>query len=300
MVRMNLSIFSWRLKNVYNARDESIHNFVGFEFTEDGGLHQGRKVRKLIEEYLGDCNAISTPIEINQPLMDVKKERKYSEKQISRLLGALQYSCHSRPDIRYAVHKLSKEKQNDNIYRTLLRILKYLKNEFVIETKKRVQMGFIECYVDASFAPDEDRKSISGWVILLKGTPILWKTKKQTLVAQSSAEAEFIALAEALKDVLYVKNLVEAWGLNSKEAINMHVDNKAAIEMGITGNHKRTRHIDIKFKFVTHHVKEGTINLKYVESAENIADMLTKPLGRERHEKHISKLGLYNRCRVNR
>jgi hypothetical protein len=130
---------------------------------------------------------------------------------------------------------------------------------------------------------------------------VTWECKKQRTIALSSAEAEYYALTEATKSVLHFRNLASE-NMSVKEATPLlvprktetsavYVDNKGTIYMAENDIHnQKTKHIDVRYRFITHHIKEKTVSLHFVRSADNMADMFTKPLGRQAFERLNKRL----------
>jgi transposase-like protein len=136
-------------------------------------------------------------------------------------------------------------------------------------------------YSDANWAEDTtDRKSTSGYYCSLNGGTISWCSRKQDVIALSSCEAEYVALAETCKEVIWLREVVKAFDEPVDERTIIYTDSQSCI--GMIDNQKfsnRTKHIDVKYHFIRKMVKERTIELIYVRTDENIADLMTKPLG---------------------
>ncbi|KAA8906874.1 hypothetical protein TRICI_005058 [Trichomonascus ciferrii] len=135
-------------------------------------------------------------------------------------------------------------------------------------------------YSDADWACDKNtRKSTTGYVFMLAGGPISWRSSRQPSVTLSSAESEFVALSEAVKDALWLKPVVRERRLKLAENLVIYEDNTACIN--ISKNpvlHHRTEHVDTRYKFVRENVQANVVEVRQVESENNIADMLTKGL----------------------
>ena len=118
-----------------------------------------------------------------------------------------------------------------------------------------------------------------------------FRSKSQQSVTLSSTEAEWMALSEAVKDILFLKYPCESMGIRVKRPITVRVDNMGAVFMSnnVTTS-QRTKHIDIRSKFVREYVQDGIIIIKFVRSEDNDSDILTKNLGPELHSKHSKKL----------
>jgi hypothetical protein len=199
----------------------------------------------------------------------------------------------TRPDIAYAVGQLSRFMEIPKMahLRAAQRAFKYLKTttttgigftcgNFKTDEERRQSLR-LEAFVDADWAGSiDDRKSTTGFVIHLAGGPICWKSTKQTLVALSSAEAEYIALTEVVKELMWLRELLRELGFDqSATPTVIYEDNQAAIAMSknqaTTG---RTKHIQTRLHFVRDQVESGTVAIKYVATGKNVADALTKAL----------------------
>lgn len=138
----------------------------------------------------------------------------------------------------------------------------------------------LACYCDADFAGDQtSRKSTTGFVIFAFGNPVVWCSKLQATIAQSSAEAEFIALTHAVNEALFLAQLLA-------ESVNIVVfpvpvyeDNEAARQNCLTSTSKsRLKYIERRFLLIRQHVREKKINVLKINTNDQIADILTKPL----------------------
>ena len=202
------------------------------------------------------------------------------------IIGTLLYlSTHTRPDIAYSVGYLSRfmVAPKDTHFTAAKRILRYVKktiNYKLVYGGVGISTAPIG-YVDADWAGDAiDRKSTSGYVFLLYGGPITWRSRKQSMVSLSSCESEYVSLAEACKEFLWLKTLfVELGILSAGTTFNLLIDNAAAkfiAESEVV--HDRSKHIDTRHHFIKDLVIKKDIVLEHVGTAENIGDLLTKAL----------------------
>lgn len=148
-------------------------------------------------------------------------------------------------------------------------------------------------YVDADWAGDKkDRRSYTGYVYSLSGGPIVWESRKQKTIAQSTTEAEYMSLTESSKEAMFLRNLYqEIFGsvpnvkLCYDEKIKLFCDNNGAIELASNpGFRARSKHIEIKHHFVREVLNQNIIELKHVNTEYMVADVLTKGLAKEKHE----------------
>jgi len=135
-------------------------------------------------------------------------------------------------------------------------------------------------FCDSDYAGElRERRSTSGYVFLLHGGPIAWSSKLQRITALSSSEAEYMAISEALKEILWLRSLVESFGLKQMKPTKLRVDNQAAIAMSKNPEfHKRTKHIGVRFHRIRQEQEVGNVDVTYVPSDKQVTDMLTKPL----------------------
>ena len=150
-------------------------------------------------------------------------------------------------------------------------------------------MWILEIFSDSDWAGDKDnRRSISEFILFLFGVPISYKSRQQKTVSLSSAEAEWIALSEAIREILFAIHVLEGMKIAVKKPVIVRVDNMGAIFMAKnTTATKRTKHIDIKAHFVHEHVNEetGQMEIVFVRSEENKSDIFTKNVPRETMKK---------------
>lgn len=171
-------------------------------------------------------------------------------------------------------------------FKAAKRVLRYLvatvDHKLTYHQQPKADKLKIITYTDSDWAGDHsDRKSVSGSVVFLNGCAISWNCKKQTTVALSSVEAEYMALSDATRDTLYVRNVLTEF-FKLVLPIVMNMDNIGAGHIAENDvNNKLTKHIDIRHHFVRHYIKEKVIELFYVPTADNVSDVFTKALGPE-------------------
>ncbi|UYV78945.1 hypothetical protein LAZ67_17000381, partial [Cordylochernes scorpioides] len=280
---------------------------VSFKKSEDGSmtLSQSNYIEELLQRFrLQDAKGVSTPMETNLDL-SVRKNGNSNERFPYReLIGGLSYlSQRTRPDIAYAVGTLSRYCDNytRKHWEAGKRVLRYLKSTKGFGITYRSTGKPLIAFSDASWASDiVDRKGVSGHLIILAGAPIIWRSTKQTVTALSTMESEYIALSSAVKDITWVRNLMEQLKMSSLICGETKVfcDNRAAISHAENYIDKsKTRHFAVKYHFVREKISEEAIKLFYTPSAENPADFLTKPLARSQHEKYCRALMDYRNKR---
>jgi hypothetical protein len=222
-----------------------------------------------------------------------------SNEEYRKLIGMLLYlSTNTRPDIAASVAILSKkvEHPRDCDMTEVKRVIKYLSGTRNLKLLMNEPGGDnnIVVYSDANWAEDTvDRKSNTGYYVSLNGGTISWCCRKQDLVALSSAESEYIALAETCKEVLWLREMMKGLDIKTSESTTILTDSQSCIAMLRNQRFShRTKHFDTRYHFIRDHVAKGDIKLEYVPTAENTADLMTKPLGGVKTEYLRRKAGL--------
>lgn len=197
-------------------------------------------------------------------------------------IGSLMYAAMSmRPDIVFAVATLSQFMRNPGKphWEAAKRVLRHLKGTSEFELTLGLTGGGLEAFVNADWASQSHRHSISSYVVMLNGGPVAWSARKQPLIALSTAEAEYIALTSVAREVLYLQYLTEELYKAPLLPTSIFCDNQAAIALAANRKFQsRTKHIAIRYHFICAHVKDGTFALFYCLTDHNIADTFTKTL----------------------
>lgn len=139
----------------------------------------------------------------------------------------------------------------------------------------------MECYVDADWAGEiGERKSNTNYIFKLGGGLVNWRCSKQTSVSLSSTEAEYIALAECLQELQWLRKLMDDLGESMKLPVRVNEDNQSCIALAVADRTTRkSKHIDTKYCYVKDLVKNGIVTIQYCPTDKMEADLLTKPLG---------------------
>ena len=276
-----------RLNERFGIRDlEQCKKFIGMEIERSENqleIHQNTYIQQLVNDYgLANSNSISTPIEPNLKITNLKLDKNF-ETKVRGLLGSLSYIARgTRPDIAFAVNFLSRYQHlaNKELFEYSKRILRYLRSTLNVKityvVPEYVDRHSVRVFVDSDFAGDSlDRKSTSGIFVLHYGNVIDWCVKKQNCVSLSSCEAEYVALSASGKEVLAWRNLFVELGVRI-DTIPVYCDSNAAIAVANTVESKRTRHIDVSYHHVRDLISKNIIYLQKVSSADQLADLLTK------------------------
>jgi hypothetical protein len=149
------------------------------------------------------------------------------------------------------------------------------------------------CFADASYGEDDGRRSRSGYVFAIAGGSVAWLSKKQSVVALSSTEAEFYSLAEAVKEAIWQRRFFEELNFLQANSAMIMQDNQSTMTIAMNPvHHHRVKHMDIRSHFIRDHIEKRHIQLKYCPTTEMVADILTKALPTSQHNKLMVGLGL--------
>lgn len=293
-----------KLMTKFKIKDKGkLENFLGIEisYERDQGIlkiKQSRYTENLLRKFnMENCNFSKIPIDPKLKF-DLTKG-KVTEKPFRELVGCLMYlMLGTRPDICFSINYFSRyqDQASDETWSNIKRILRYLKGTkgvgLVYKRHKNIE-PILTCFVDADWAGDcYDRKSVTGFVFKIYDSSFLWVTRKQNCVSLSTTEAELVALCTAVSEVLYIKKLLSDFDLYITN-INMYEDNQGCIAIiKNPSNNKRVKHMDLKYNFVCDNFKKGLINISYIDSGNNQADILTKGLPVISFLKFFDLLGL--------
>jgi hypothetical protein len=260
---------------------------IDLERDRDGNfrISQPAYIQKIIE-CSGQTDAKTSKFPIDTGYYKLEGNELPTNDEYRRLIGMLLFlATNSRPDIAASISILSQRvtKPRDCDLNEVKRVIRYLKatkdEKLHLSVSNPKEKMF--AYSDADWAEDRDgRKSHSGLFCSVNEGAIMWSCRKQDIVALSSAEAEFVALTDTCKEVVWINRLAKDFGIEIKEPITVYTDSQSA--MAMVNNQKfshRTKHIDTKYYFVKDMVEKGIVRLVYQPTETNIADLMTKPLG---------------------
>ncbi|GJS59400.1 retrovirus-related pol polyprotein from transposon TNT 1-94 [Tanacetum coccineum] len=260
-------------------------------------INQSKYALESLKKYgFESCDPVDTPM-VEKSKLDEDKEGKAVDPSHYRgMIGTLLYLTASRPDLQFAICMCARyqARPTEKHLNAVKRIFRYLKGT--------VHRGLwypkdssiaLTAFADADHAGCQDtRRSTSGSIQLLGDRLVSWSSKRQKSAAISSTEAEYIALSGCCAQVLWMRSQLTDYGFGFNK-IPMYCDNKSAIALCCNNvQHSRSKHIDIRFHFIKEHVENGVIELYFVNTEYQLADIFTKALGRERIEFLINKLVL--------
>ncbi|GJT28136.1 retrovirus-related pol polyprotein from transposon TNT 1-94 [Tanacetum coccineum] len=274
--------------------------FLGLQISQSPRgifINQSKYALESLKKYgFESCDPVDTPM-VEKSKLDEDKEWKAVDPSHYRgMIGTLLYLTASRPDLQFAICMCARyqARPTEKHLNAVKRIFRYLKGT--------VHRGLwypkdssiaLTAFADADHAGCQDtRHSTSGSIQLLGDRLVSWSSKRQKSAAISSMEAEYIALSGCCAQVLWMRSQLTDYGFGFNK-IPMYCDNKSAIALCCNNvQHSRSKHIDIRFHFIKEHVENGVIELYFVNTEYQLADIFTKALGRERIEFLINKLGM--------
>ena len=263
-------------------------------------VSQSKYIDALAQRFdMQSCRPKTTPLPSgtivdsrHEEEQDVKGEVPYQE-----LVGALLYAANvCRPDIACSVSMLARYSSNpSNRHWELLKgVLKYLYTTKELGIVYSKDGGEIQCYVDSDYATCRDtRRSRTGYVLLSAGGAVSWQSALQKVVANSTAEAEYIAASKAVKEAIWLGRVAFTLGLKEPGPVTIMVDNQAALAIAKGSSMSaKTKHIAVAYHNVRTSVAHNQVALQYVSTKENTADILTKAVTFEVFGHLRSKLGM--------
>ena len=262
-------------------------------------LSQKQYIQMLLKKYrMLDANPVSTPVD-QKLLKNDGHSKPVNSVQYQTIVGSLLYAAMAtRPEIAHAVSVVSKFCASPTTAHmtAVKRILVYLKG--TLNLSLQYSVGDIQSqltgYSDADFANDETRHSTTGNVFIMSNGAISWLSKKQTTVALSTTEAEYVALSSAAQEAVCLRSLLDDLHIDISKPTLIYEDNQSAIAVAMSQNtvQKRRKHIDVRHHFIQEAIQNGTICVHYCPTDHMIADILTKPLARGQFETLRTRLGL--------
>lgn len=342
------------LRTKYRTLDLGpVQQFLGIQVVRDRHtrsihINQAPYIKTILKRFqMDNCNGVSTPMDPNLQLEAALPSYIASRDHLleyQQAVGSIMYAMlGTRPDLAFTVSTLSKYCSNPGPTHAIavLRVLRYLQKTATIGITYKGQenpavtdatAGYtsmttgITGFTDSDWAGDKDtRKSTSGYIFLLYGGAVSWKSTKQSVVATSSTEAEYIACSDAAKEALWIRRLdseIKGTAIPVIQDRYQHetdvqdylqtlqiikptattpygqpqiilADNQGAIKLSKNPQyHNRTKHIDVRYHFIRKTCQDGLIELAYISTSEMVADILTKALPRDKHEKHMKGMGM--------
>jgi hypothetical protein len=204
-----------------------------------------------------------------------------------------------RPDIAFIAGQLARfcENPGPTHWKAAKRVLKYLagtRNHGLCFDGRHIDNNLLIGYSDADYAGDCDtRRSTSGFVFVLNGAAVTWSSRRQPIVALSTMESEYIAACDSSREVIWLRRLLHELGIKQTNPTPLLCDNESAISL--TRNpesHKRSKHIDVRYHFIREQISKKNVEISYVNTKEQLADVFTKAIDGISQRKIMAGIGI--------
>ncbi|KAF9799838.1 hypothetical protein IEO21_10490 [Rhodonia placenta] len=264
-------------------------------------LSQASYIDTLLDRFgMVEAHTLTVPLDSHINLFDIEitneDRHEMSRKPYARLVGSLMYAAiGTRPDIAFAVSTLARFMATPAPvhWDAAKRVLRYLKGTRDLRLTFGTSSHTLVGYSDADWASQPHRHSISGHVFLYSGGSISWSSRKQPIIALSTTEAEYISVSDTSREMLWLRSLLAELTSPLPTPTPLYSDNQSAITIAKSGMlHARTKHIDIRYHFIREVISSGRATLAYCPTDEMVADILTKPLVRDKVAMLAHLLGL--------
>ncbi|GJZ23109.1 putative ribonuclease H-like domain-containing protein [Tanacetum coccineum] len=262
-------------------------------------IGQDKYVQEILKKFdLESVRTATTPYEAPKPKSKNEPDSPVNVHLYRSMIGSLMYLTASRPDIMFAVSACSRNQVTPTTsnLEAVKKIFKYLKGQPRLGLWYPRESPFVlEAYSDSDYAgANKDRKSTTGGCQFLGRRLISWQCKKQTIVATSSTEAEYVAAANCCGQVLWIQNQLLDYGYNFMNT-KIFIDNQSTI--CIVKNpvfHQRTKHIEIRHHFIRDANEKKLIQVLKIHTDDNVADLLTKAFDGPRFTHLVVNIGMLN------
>ncbi|GJT66659.1 putative ribonuclease H-like domain-containing protein [Tanacetum coccineum] len=262
-------------------------------------ISQDKYVADILKKFdFWSIRTATTPIESNKPLVKDEDGEDVDVHVYRSMIGSLMYLTASRPDIMFAVCACARFQVTPKAshLNAVKRIFRYLKHQPKLGLWYPRDSPFeLEAFSDSDYGGASlDRKSTTGGCQFLGRRLISWQCKKQTIVANSTTEAEYVAAANCCGQVLWIQNQMMDYGFNFMNT-RIHIDNESTIS--VIKNpvaHSRTKHIEIRFHFIRDCYEKRLIEVIKIHTDSNVADLLTKGFDVTRFNFLVVSIGMLN------
>lgn len=297
-----------QLKCKFNMKElGNVQHFIGWRIKQnltrdEISIDQTVYIEKILQRFnMSDCNPVHTPCEPNVKLISTENKKNIlTNIPYQEAIGSLLYlSQGTRPDICFIVNKLSSfnKKPEQQHWLALKRVLRYIKGtkDYKLIFKKNKEDKRLFGYCDSDWASDvNSRRSCSGYTFMFQGAAISWCSKRQSTVALSTMEAEYMSLATATQEAMWLRHLESELHHNiGNSPTVIYCDNQSAIKFAGTESYcARSKHIDIRYHFLREKIATNKIEVIYIGTENMVADILTKSTSQMKIQNCIRVMGL--------
>jgi hypothetical protein len=270
-------------------------------------IDQQSYIEKILDRFgHQNCKPVDTPAYLTTPTTTLtsssssptahpsSSNTKVTIENYSCAIGSIAYLANAtRPDIANAVNMAARDQSQPTSTSVLKvkRILHYLRGTSTTgitynSTSKSDREVTLTAYTDSDWAGDKtDAKSTTGFVLKLAHGPISWISNKQSIVTHSSSEAEYVATSETAREIVWMRSFLEEIK-HPQPITTLFIDSSVAMQMATAeGHHDRSKHINVKHHYIREKIAERVITLAKVDTSDNEADILTKPLPSQQFNK---------------
>ena len=260
------------------------------DYDEERGIlkiSQEKYIKKLLHKFnMLNCHSVKVPIDVCSDLTsEDQSEEEFNLKPLCRsAIGCLLYAAMAtRPDLAFVVSYLSRfqDKGGRTLFQSIKKVFRYLSGTSNLclhyERVKEEKLS-LHGYSDADWGNDPiDRRSTCGYLFYVCNSLVSWGSKKQAAIALSSTEAEYYALSLAASEGQFLLKILNDFN-SEVSRFTIFEDNLSTIKIAQSPDQRRLKHIDIRYHYIKDLVKNQVVNLEYVSTADQFADLLTKPL----------------------
>ncbi|GJX27233.1 retrovirus-related pol polyprotein from transposon TNT 1-94 [Tanacetum coccineum] len=257
-------------------------------------ISQSQYTIELLKKHgLDECVSMSTPMATER--LDTDLQGTPTDQMTYRhMIGGLMYLIASCPDISYATFVCARYQARPTVkhLKEVKRIFRYLRQYYNMGLWYPKDSGFeLIAYSDADHAGcKDDCKSTSGGLQFLGEKLVSWSSKKQDCTAMSTTEAEYVSLSACCAQVIWMRTQLLDYGYKYNRIL-MYCDSKSAIAISCNPvQHSKTKHIDIQYHFIKEHVEKGTVELYFIDTEYQLADLFIKALPKERFEYLVHRI----------
>lgn len=280
-----LDTFITRLQETFDITSNEPDCYVGMEIERDLkagtiSIRQSGYIARVLERFgLSDARTFVTPIEAGIDFED--EDSKVVEVPYREAIGCLNFiSLITRPDITFAVNALARYSSKPRAvhWKAVKRVMCYLKATIEYEITYGITSDGLIGFSDSDWGGERgERRSTTGYVFTLNGGPIAWVSRLQKTSALSVTEAEYMALADALCECLWIRPFLTSLGYKPNGATLLQVDNQAAIALSKNPEfHRSTKHVGVRYHRIRQEQQNKVVSVDYVPTEDNAADILTK------------------------